>query len=187
MSARSVIRDSSAGFSLVELVVTLGLATSMSVIALGVLGTASSIVQGDADLRVVESQLKLARESAINQRRAMEMRFVAPNIIQVVRRNLPNGTEVISRAFLEHRAVFMTFTGLPDTPDLFGNATPVAFGPAAVMFTADGMLTDATGNPVNGTVFLGQPGRPLSARALTVFGATANVRTYRWNGTQWRR
>lgn len=187
MTARSVIRDSSAGFSLVELILTLGLATSMSVIALGVLGTASSIVQGDADMRVVEGQLKLARESAINQRRAMEMQFVAPNIVQVVRRNIPSGTTVVSRVFLEHHAVFMTFVGFPDTPDLFGNATPIEFGPTAVMFTAEGMLVDTGGNPVNGSVFLGQPGRPLTARALTVFGATANIRTYRWNGSQWRR
>ena len=78
MPARSVASASSSGFSLIELLLTLALATTTSAIALGVFSTASAVVQGDADMRLVESQLKLARESAINQRRAMEIQFVAP-------------------------------------------------------------------------------------------------------------
>jgi hypothetical protein len=89
---------------------------------------------------------------------------------------------------LEHNTRFMLFDGQPDTPDGFGRPGAVSFsGAATVMFTADGMLTDAAGNPVNGSIFLGQAGRPLTARAITVFGPTATIRTYRWNGTQWRR
>ncbi len=53
------------------------------------------------------------------------------------------------------------------------------------MFTADGTLTDQSGNSVNGTVFLGQAGTPMTARALTVFGPTATLRSYRWNGSSW--
>ena len=43
------------------------------------------------------------------------------------------------------------------------------------MFTADGMLTDQAGNSINGTIFLGQAGAPMTARALTVFGPTATL------------
>jgi hypothetical protein len=53
------------------------------------------------------------------------------------------------------------------------------------MFTADGTLADQTGTPVNGTVFLGQAGSPMTSRALTVFGPTATFRSYRWNGQSW--
>ena len=49
------------------------------------------------------------------------------------------------------------------------------------------MLTDVNGNAINGTVFLGEPGKPITSRALTVFGPTATIRTYRWNGAAWRR
>jgi len=143
--------------------------------------------QGDSDMRVVEWQLKLARETAINQRRSIEIKFTNPNLITVTRDNLPNGTTVISTIYLEHNAQFMQFPGQVDTPDKFGNTTAICFGGAtAIMFTADGMFVDQNGNPVNGTIFIGQPGRPFTSRALTVFGSTARIRSYRWNGTGWR-
>ena len=76
--------------------------------------------------------------------------------------------------------------GLPDTPDGFGRTQAVDFGAAtAVMFTSDGTCIDQTGNPVNGTIFVGLPGRPLSARAITILGGTGRVRGYRWNGQKW--
>ena len=37
------------------------------------------------------------------------------------------------------------------------------------MFTADGLFVDQAGNLVNGSIFIGQLGKPLSARAVTVF------------------
>jgi hypothetical protein len=139
-------------------------------------------------MRVLYWQLKLGRETAINQRRGIEVRFQGGNTVQLVRREIPVGETIISTATLEHRAQFLLFPAQPDTPDNFGRPQAVWFGGAAsVRFTADGMLTDGAGNPVNGTVFLGQPGRPLTSRAITIFGATATIRSYRWNGSAWRR
>lgn len=149
---------------------------------------AVNTIQGDADMRVMYWQLKLARETAINERRAVELRFVPPNMLQLVRYDLPNGQTVISTAALEHQAQFLLFPGQPDTPDAFGRPQPISFsGAPVVLFTADGMLTDPAGNPVNGSIFIGQPGKPLTSRALTVFGPTATIRSYRWNGSAWRR
>lgn len=180
--------DRQAGFSLIELLVVLGIAMTMLAIFSGFFPNARDAVTGDADLRIVNWQLKAAREIAINQRRSVELQFQTPNRITIVRRELPTGTTVLGTSILEHGAQFLTYPGLPDTPDGFGNGMPVSFsGAATVMFTADGMLTDASGNPVNGSVFLGQAGRVLTARALTIFGPTATIRTYRWNGGQWRR
>jgi hypothetical protein len=173
---------------MIELVVVtfiIGVVLAMSV---GFYPQAVQIVRGDADLRIVYWELKLARDTAITQRRTVEVRFTPPNMITTVRRNLPNGTTVLSTAVLEHNMRFLLFADQPDTPDTFGRNTPIDFGGAPlVMFTSDGMLTDGNGNAVNGTVFLGQPGRPMTSRALTVFGPTATIRTYRWNGAQWRR
>jgi hypothetical protein len=173
---------------MVEVLATMGLAMVILAIAIGFYPPAVATIQGDADMRILNWQLKLARETAINQRRSVVIQFVLPNQIQVVRNDIPAGTTVLSTAVLEHNTRFHLFTGQPDTPDGFGRPQPIYFsGAATVMFTADGMLTDAGGNPVNGSIFLGQPGRPLTSRAITVFGPTATIRTYRWNGTQWRR
>jgi prepilin-type N-terminal cleavage/methylation domain-containing protein len=179
---------SDAGFSLIEVVVVALIASVVLAMSVGFYPQAVSIVRGDADLRIVYWELKLARETAINQRRTIEVRFTPPNIITTVRRNIPGGTTVLSTAVLEHNTQFLLFAGQPDTPDAFGRNAAIDFGGAApVMFTADGMLTDTTGNAVNGSVFLGQPGKPITSRALTVFGPTSTVRTYRWNGAAWRR
>lgn len=175
------------GFTIIELVGTCALITIMCGIMFGSFQALSATFQGDSDMRVVEWQLKLARETAINQRRSIEVKFTSPNKITVTRNNLPNGTTVISTIYLEHNAKYLQFAGQPDTPDHFGNSTPVYFGTAtSVMFTADGMLVDQTGNPINGTIFIGQLGRPGTSRALSVFGPTARIRAYRWNGTGWR-
>jgi len=176
-----------AGFALPEILVVLALMAVVMGIGIGSFSNEMATVQGDADMNIVYWQLKLAREIAINQRRSVEVVFTPPNFISLVRHNLPNGTTVVSTAVLEHRTSFMLFAGMPDTPDGFGNATAVDFNNAQqVMFTADGLFTDATGNPVNGSVFIGEVNKPLSARAVTVFAPTAGIRTYRWTGSSWR-
>ncbi len=173
---------------MVEIMATMGLAFVILAIAIGFYPPAVATIQGDADMRILNWQLKLARETAINQRRRVQLNFIMPNQVQVIRQDIPSGTTLIGSAVLEHNTQFRLFAGQPDTPDGFGRPSAVSFsGATTVMFTADGMLTDAAGNPVNGSIFLGQSGRPLTSRAITVFGPTATIRTYRWNGTQWRR
>ena len=100
---------------------------------------------------------------------------------------IPSGaTTVVRTVALENRMQFLLQSGVPDTPDLFGNATAVAFGPSATrMFTSEGTFVDGSGDVLNGTVFLSIPGDPNSARAITVFGTTALLRVWRWDGRRW--
>ena len=190
MSGRvsKLVARADAGFSLLETIAVCAIMAIVLGMSVGFYPQAVQIVRGDADLRIVYWELKLARDQAITQRRSIQVVFTAPNRITTIRQNLPAGTTVLSTAVLEHNMRFMLFAGQPDTPDAFGRTVATDFGGAApVVFTPDGMLTDVNGNPVNGTVFLGQPGKPITSRALTVFGPTATIRTYRWNGAQWRR
>jgi Tfp pilus assembly protein FimT len=188
MATQTVRGHSSDGFSLIELIMVMGVATTISVLAMVSFSMAAAIYEGDAELRTVEAVMRRAREMAINERRDMEVQFVNPNLLQIIRHNLPNGTAVVQTTALEHDTTFYKFVGMADTPDQFGNPTAVSFSrPGAVMFSADGRFTDAVGTVVNGTILIGQLNKPMSARAVTVFGATATIRTYRWNGTAWRR
>jgi type II secretory pathway pseudopilin PulG len=176
-----------AGFSLIELLGTLVVMLSVLGIGLGGFSMALNNVRGDASLNIVLSQFKLARETAINQRRSVEVRFTMPNYMSVVRRNLPAGETVVSTAVLENQTQFYAFTTMPDTPDMFGKTGALSFGAAtAYMFTAEGQLVDQAGNILNGSVFVGKPNTPMTARSLTVFGPTSTIRSYRWNGTAWR-
>lgn len=176
-----------AGFALPELLVVLALMAVIMGIGIGNFSNEMATVQGDADMNIVYWQLKLAHEVAINQRRSVEVVFTPPNFISLVRHDLPNGTTIVATAVLEHRAAFRLFQGMPDTPDGFGHQTAIDFGGAQqVMFTPDGLFVDQAGNPVNGSIFIGQDNKPLSARAITVFAPTAGIRTYRWSGSAWR-
>jgi hypothetical protein len=54
-----------------------------------------------------------------------------------------------------------------------------------MLFTPSGTFIDGGNTLVDGTIFLGIAGSPMSARAVTVLGATGRVRQYHWNGTTW--
>ena len=93
---------------------------------------------------------------------------------------------LVGSTILEGRMEIHRFPDLPDTPDGFGSASPVSFGSAeSVRFTPEGTLVDQDGDIVNGTVLLGVPADPLTARAITIFGATALINEWRWNGSAW--
>jgi type II secretory pathway pseudopilin PulG len=176
-----------AGFSTLELLAVLVIGICVASITLGGFTTALDTVRGDASMNKVMWQLKLARETAINQRRSVEVRFTPPNFLSVVRLDIPEGETIISTAVLEHQTTFFLFEGMPDTPDTFGRANAIDFGGAeAVVFNSDGQVVDEAGDIINGTIFIGRPGAPMTARALTVFGPTSTIRMYRWNGSAWR-
>lgn len=189
MSRRSVLSSApDGGFSVIELLGVLVVSLSVLGIGLGGFSMALNTIRGDASMNIVHWQLKMARETAINQRRSVEVQFTPPNFMSVVRRNIPSGTTVLSTAVLEHQTQFYLFSSMPDTPDSFGRASAIDFGAGttAVMFNAEGQLVDQTGAIINGTVFIGKPGVPMTARALTVFGPTSAISNYRWNGAAWR-
>ena len=174
------------GFSLAEILTIVAIIAVMFGISIIAFQAAATTIQGDANLRILERQLKLARDTAVAQRRSVEVQFVGGNELYVIRHDLPSGTTLLQSAYFENNTQFIRFDGVPDTPDSFGGTQAINVGAATVlMFTSDGMFVDGAGTPVNGTLFIGQPGKPLTQRAVTVFGSTARIRTYRWNGSQW--
>lgn len=178
--------ESDNGFSLLELMLTIGIIGVISAIAVVQFGTAQQSIKGDGVMRVVLAQMNTARELAISQRRNMQVSFLTPNALQIIRQNVPSGTTVVGSTVFESGAQYYLPPGLPDTPDGFGKTQAVDFGTAtAVMFSSDGTCIDQTGNPVNGTIFVGLPGQLLSSRAITLLGGTGRVRGYRWNGLRW--
>jgi prepilin-type N-terminal cleavage/methylation domain-containing protein len=175
------------GFTLAEMMVVLGLIAVMSAVAVMVMPTALRSATADSAATRVASVLRTAREQAISQRRNIRVTFTAPNQIVVTRINVPaTSTTTLGTTVLEAGTAFQLFAGLPDTPDAFGNASATAFGTSTtVMFTSEGTFVDQNGDPVNGTVFLGRGIESLSARAVTIFGPTALIRQWRWNGGRW--
>jgi type II secretory pathway pseudopilin PulG len=131
------------------------------------------------------SAMRVARDRAIAERRNFQVIFTLPNKIEVVRQEIPSGTTPITTTFLEQNQTFMLTPSLPDSPDAFGNSTAIAFLSTPMAFTSEGTVVDTTGDPLNGTIFIGLRGKELAARAITVRGTTAALHAYRWDGSRW--
>jgi prepilin-type N-terminal cleavage/methylation domain-containing protein len=180
------------GFSLIEVTVGILIVLIVSAMAIIALNPTKQQFQADAAMVQVASQLRKAREIAIEQRRDVLVSFdTSNNTITLTQQNLPAGSTVLSTIPIQVPAQFMLMPGMPDTPDAFGKQSAIYFegisgGPVGMGFQSDGTFIDGAGNLVNGTVFLGIAGVPSSARAITVLGATGKIRMYKAIGSGWQ-
>jgi prepilin-type N-terminal cleavage/methylation domain-containing protein len=175
-----------AGFSLVELSIVMALALALCGFAVLNMSEILPGMQANEAMYQTVAQLRRGRESAVAQRRNIEVRFLGDNQIQLVRHDVPAGTTILSTVELSDKSQFQLFDGVPDSPDSFGNGAAVDFGGSATLtFQTDGTFVDNQGNPLNGSVFIGLPDHPGTARAVTILGATGRVRSYRWTGNSW--
>jgi len=182
------------GFSLVELLVAvavIGVVAGMAIIGMNAI---LPTYRANAAMNQVFSQLRGARQLAITQRRDVRVQFTGTNSLQIteVENNVPGaGADIVfPPVSWEGGAVYFRFPAIPDTPMGFGTCAAVCLeningGPPTMTFTPTGTFTDFGNTLVDGTIFLGIPGSPMSARAVTVLGATGRVRQYHWNGTTW--
>jgi len=188
------------GFSLMELLIVIAVSATLTAIALVQLQPAIQGLAADSAMAQVKSVLRQARETAISERRNVAVVFAGTNTISLFRYNVIAGANVISAApFLsipiEGPTQFLTYAGETDTPDAFGlppAPAGIMFGgvvggpPAGMLFQSDGTFVSGAGALLNGTVFIGFPGTPSSARAITVMGATGRIKAYHGDpGTSW--
>ena len=172
------------GFSLIELQFALAVTAVIAAMTVFSIQAAAPWARGNAVMDQVMGAFRVARETAITQRRPIDIVFVPPGEIRLIRNELTGDTTQIGRVVLEHGGQFMS--GLPDTPDQFGASGAVDFGGANVVrFLEDGTFADGAGVPVNGTVYLGIPNFALSNRAITITGGTGRPQGYAWSGTRW--
>lgn len=183
---------SSAGITLVELLVMLAIIGVLSATAMLVMPDVIAMAKADSGSTQLTTVLRTAREQAITERRNVEVRFIAPDRVECWRIDVdangdPTGQTLVQARTIGERMEFRRFAALPDTPDAFSaGATAIEFtGAAPWRFTTEGSLVDANGDVVNGTVFLGQERDTSTARAVTLFGPTALLREWSWNGRAW--
>ena len=178
-------RRSEAGYSLIEILVVIGVIGIMAGIAATIMTNIIPMVHADSSLDLLVGELRQGRQMAIDQRRNFVATFTGTNEFVMVRQELNGTTTPIADYFLSNNVTYTTIAGVPDTPDGFGNSLAVNFaGGNQIVFLRDGTVTTGN-NLVNGTVFLGTAGSPATARAITITGATGKIRGYQYNGTAW--
>ena len=179
------------GFSIIELLFVIAILGTVAAMAMMVSPAYSQHARAEGGVAQVIDVMRLAREVAISQRRNVEVRFIGLNAVQTRRidigaNGVQTGTTILRTVELENGVRFRLEPGVPDTPDLFGMASATDFDLVAPwMFTSEGTFIGGSGDVTNGTVFLSIPNQPNSARAVTVMGATALIRAWRWNGREW--
>jgi hypothetical protein len=167
-------------------------AATLMAAALMVLPGVIQAAKGSSGSSQLVAVLRLAREQSISERRNIEVRFVEPNRVECWRDDVDEngnltGQTLVQASILEQGVAYERFDGVADTPDAFApGGNEVTFtGAAPWRFTTEGQVVDANGDVVNGTVFMGLPLRPDTARAISLFGATAIIREWRWDGARW--
>jgi prepilin-type N-terminal cleavage/methylation domain-containing protein len=200
--AKSGYLGDARGFSLIELLMAVAIIMTVAAMAYFSLQTPLLGARSDAAMREVLDQLRQAREYAIVNRRYVQVTFPSSASgqpeVQITQRNSLTKSEnagsdvVLSVVTLQAPLAFTLITGMPDTPDGFGNAYAIEFEglnglpTGGILFQSDGELVDGTTYvPISGTVFLSSSGNKASARAVTVLGTTGRVRGWRSTGAAW--
>jgi hypothetical protein len=186
-AARGTGITTARGFTVLELMFVCAITAVMAGLAMLVTPAVLARARADSGSSGLVAVLRTAREQAIAQRRNVTVQFLETDRVVISRVEVPGpATTVLNDLRLEHRAQFLKFPDVPDTPDLFGAGGAVDFGDAtALTFTSEGTFVDQNGDELNGSVFVGVPNLPETAQAVTIFGPTASLRAWRWNGSRW--
>ncbi len=187
------------GFSLLELMAVMA---AIAVMLAFSFISASNIVpsfRATSGMNQVMGVIRRARHAALSDRRTVAVNFIGNNQIQLL--TIPPGGGVgtpldkLAPITIEGGVQFLYFPATGDTPMGFGscpagtcftNPANPGGGLPATTFLADGTFGAGIGVPVNGTIFLGIPNKPTTARAITILGATGRIRTYYWDGHVWQ-
>jgi prepilin-type N-terminal cleavage/methylation domain-containing protein len=179
------------GFSLLEGLVVMGIISIVLAMAIINFGNLLPNARANSAMDQMLYRLRSAREQAIAHRREVQVQFVGTNQLTISELWLAGTPPPPTTYTFEGGAQYVLLPGVPDTPMGFGNSSAIYFeglagGPPIMKFTTNGSFIDGGNTLVNGTVFLGIPGKSQTARALTILGATGRVREYHYDNSQWQ-
>jgi len=185
-----VSRRSQSGFSIAELVVTVGVLMVGGGIAVMNISGALRGAHVETAYQNTLDQLRFARQVAIDKRTVCRVDFAAPGTISVTQA-FADGTPVTTETItLPPDVQYTIVTGMPTppaaTPDNLGNGNVaidfdrVAGGSGTtIFFQPDGSALDAAGRPNDGVIYVARPNELNSARAITLLGTTGRIRGWR--------
>ncbi len=183
-------RKSQSGFSIAELVVTVGVLMVGGGIAIMNISGALRGAHVETAYQNTLNQMRFARQVAIDKRTVCRVDFAAPGTISVTQAfadGTPVQTETIT---LPADVQYTIVAGMPKppaaTPDNLGNGnTPIDFDRVAggsgttIFFQPDGSALDAAGRVNDGVIYVARPNELNGARAITLLGTTGRIRGWR--------
>jgi prepilin-type N-terminal cleavage/methylation domain-containing protein len=182
-----------AGFTLLEVLIVVGLLGTLVAMAIMVSPSFLRLARADSGVAQVVDVLRLARETAVSQRRNIVVTPIGLNALETRRQDIGangavTGTTVLRTVEFENGVQFRLEPSVTSAPPDWTNGAidqAVEFPSATLIFTSEGTFVNQQGDPINGGFFLARPSDSLSPRAITIFGATALIRVFQWNGREW--
>jgi len=182
------------GFTTLELVLSIAIIGVVCASGFVAYNNALPSIRADSGMQLLEASLRQARETSVDTRRSFTVTFQGTSELV----GAATGVTCISSTtypcfdyFLPEQMVYTLFTGLPDTPDGFGDTSAVNYNcpngtlPCTITFQSDGSVLDGNNASNNGSIFIGVAGQTQTARAVTVLSSTGKIKGWRYNGTAW--
>jgi type II secretory pathway pseudopilin PulG len=188
------------GFSLLEVVVVLGIVMVVFGTALFNLVPALNTAKSNTGVELVLGELRRAHERAVDERRIYRVTFVPPQTIQVDVGQVANIASTVTGsapAFIQAQpplilppgVQFAAVAGIPTTaqttPDGFGTGNKAidfdissGGGGTQIYFQPDGRALDGANRLNNGVIYIAQPNNLFSSRAVSLYGATGRVKPW---------
>lgn len=192
------------GFSLLELVIVLAISTIVTAIAVPQI-TASRRLQRMASLpRQITSQLRLARQLSMSQRRAITFQYDDQTKMMVLIGYTTAGPTVLSDSNYPNNTGSVQISALPLTATGI-NALEISYGipsglstgalsdgvsltalPTSkkinITFQPDGSVINAASQPTNFALYFYSPASPKeTASAISVLGSSGRVKLWRYS------
>src|SRR5271155_2465926 len=128
-------RSSQRGFSLIEMLIVIAIIMIIAGMAIVQLQPSLQRNRANAAMAQVKNALRQGREAAISDRRTVQVQFftgapcqVGTACVVLTRLDPPaNPPTVILTLPVQASVQFTQFAGEPDTPDGYGNASPIYF------------------------------------------------------------
>ena len=183
---------SEAGFNIIELAFTLAIICIVMVVVFEAYANAYPAFRASSSMQLLQTQLRQAREVAIDQRRSVQVTFQGTaELVAVVQGINGASNTTIYDYFLPEGLKYVLLSGVPDTPDAYGNSYAVNYAcpshtlPCTITFQSDGSVLDGSNGSTNGSIFIGITGQIQTARAVTILSATGRIHGWSYNGTAW--
>ena len=200
-------RPSERGFSVIELLIVVGVAVILGAIALPQMISARRMLRSSAMSRQVLTQLRLARQEAMSQRQAMTVQYDDTNKRLVVIDHNASGRSLLTATgypntagSVQIRTINLAGEGLPASEIAYGipsGAQTAALGDSTSMttlptttkkinitFQPDGSVIDGNGNAANFALYFYNTKASINtASAVSVLGAGGRVKIWRYDSS----
>jgi len=176
------------GFSLLELLMVMALVVIVGGISMMIVGPALESRNVEMAVRTVSTQMSRARQYSVDARRKTRVTFTTPGTITVEASQGGTWSQV-STATLPGEMEFGKDGSVAAGPEGYVTTQVASFGPSnelVISFMPDGSAVDSLGILSSGVVYVAQPSKVETTRAVTLFGTTGRIKRYTYHtGTGW--